>query len=211
MPRGKSCLGSSRLAFLNDLSLLMTCNVHQPFFSLLSDVAQARTLALDALVSLATNGTKPSISFIHFCVLRFKEKAWSLWSFLTKTTSSVNLKTVGMLCLSQLSLVRRMAIHPRIRAISQRSRIHSTSEDPALLYKFPRKLGFITPCRCWKPEKYIDFVPNDPDHTNVKGSLDHITGEDLVDEFLNFGDVKTLPDGVLDPIRPCKSPSDDST
>ena len=78
----------------------------------------------------------------------------------------------------------------------------------SLLSKFPCKLAYVTPCKCWRLQNYVKFHPGEPDYEDVRGSLDPVIGKDsfrLHEQYLEIGEVTVSSDGLLHPDSACFS------
>lgn len=78
----------------------------------------------------------------------------------------------------------------------------STHRTDSLLSYFPCRLVYITSCRCWKLQKYVDF---DPEYLWY-AKLPSTPGVDAGQAGLctDLGEVNVTPDGLLHPETACK-------
>ena len=96
-----------------------------------------------------------------------------------------------------MSLLRRIIRHVWITKLhSAPNRGCSQYHREKLLNHFPRRLVYLTECRCFQLQKKVYF---DPLGKCSKGSLDRITKSPLDGECTGIGEVYVSKDGLIHP------------
>lgn len=90
---------------------------------------------------------------------------------------------------------------------SVQQEIRGSFEEGPLLPKFPYKLMYVVPCKCWQLQNYVHLNPGDRENKKTKGSLDSIIGDQgmkLEEDYLEMGEVVVSEDGLLHPGMACQ-------